>query len=284
MKTALEMGKVTLMDTLTPSFQVLIPYHQRPDLTPVLSSLLAQQLTQSITVIGDPPPVIADCRLGHLPFQIHPFVKAAYLNQGLQHTSPGLILISDADIIWNAETLMAFSHYLQQHPRAIVYVQTVEETVEATPALKRARWQARLCQAEGQNCLSITQEQHLSRLRPGCGLIAAHRQTLLEIGGYKETLQGWGWEDQDLLLRAQLLGYSICCMGSVLHISHGDGLRNQGRQELPTHTRDRNILLSTFAIARGELYGSLASNGALHKPVQIDLPPELLASSDNLSN
>jgi N-terminal domain of galactosyltransferase len=271
------------------SFRVLIPYYQRPKLDQVLTALLQIDLVQSVIVVGDTPNYHPTDRIRHLPFVAQhpvtqrpvaqPFVKASYLNYGLVHTEPGLVLISDADIIWNQATLTEFLVYLTQSPPAIGYVRDVTETVESASSLNRPRWQPTLEHDAGQVSLSIQEDQTNPGFRPGFGLIAANRETLIAMGGYNESLQGWGWEDQDLLIRAQLLGYPVAGMGAVLHLSHNDDLRNQrGMQdysETPTLTRDRNIVTSCQALARGDYYGSLASQPALRTPVSIRLPPAL---------
>ncbi len=242
---------------------------------------MESDLVSSIVVIGDSPPAIPDPKVQHLPLAAFPFCKTIYLNYGLREVNHDFVLVSDADIIWNTETLEAFSCCLSQHPNAIAHVNSVGETAAITPSLQRKRWTVALTQAEGQQRLSFFQDISSTHSRPGYGLVAAHLETFMAIGGYNEALKGWGWEDLDLLIRAQLLGHPVYALGSVLHMSHGDALRNQGYEETPQSTRDRNILISASAIARGKLYGSLCSQQVSTQLVHVELPPELLTASCN---
>lgn len=73
-------------------------------------------------------------------------------------------------------------------------------------------------------------------------LICTTRSTLVSIGGYKQIFTGWGWEDQDLLIRAKLLGIKIASDGKVIHLSHDDTKRNRYCNIQPSQTRDRNII------------------------------------------
>jgi hypothetical protein len=60
------------------------------------------------------------------------------------------------------------------------------------------------------------------------GRVAIHKQDFIAVGGYNEDLcYGWGCEDIDLVIRANMLGYSVNYIDlKYLHqIQHGDDLR-----------------------------------------------------------
>lgn len=94
--------------------------------------------------------------------------------------------------------------------------------------------------------------------RLGCGLVCANRNTLISLGGYKEIFTGWGWEDQDLLMRAKLLGIEVKVAGKVMHLSHSDAIRNRYCNNLePSQTRNNNIITCLKSLSQGILWGDL---------------------------
>ncbi len=71
-----------------------------------------------------------------------------------------------------------------------------------------------------------------NRLRPiagarfGGGVIAMERRHFLAVGGMNSALEGWGWEDVDLIARLQLaVGLERIQTGELTHLTHGDDER-----------------------------------------------------------
>jgi predicted glycosyltransferase involved in capsule biosynthesis len=258
--------------------EVLIPVKGRDTIAQTVKSLIKSNLIDLITIItGDPPSLISEVTRNHskvrlIDFSKYPFHKSFYLNMGIEQSLGDIILISDADIIWNLATIEQLSDHSRQNVNQIVHVANVEESQPQNYALKRPRLTPIITQNAPQDFTLKIAADSLSSERPGCGLICTHRQTLLHLGGYNSDLKGWGWEDQDLLIRAQLLGYQIMKLGSVLHLSHPESLRNPSGEN-PLLTRDLNIRRSCQAIARGKRQGSI--NGSEIKEsysIKIELP------------
>lgn len=193
------------------------------------------------------------------------FNKCKLINYGILQAKSEFILISDADITWNPSALNALLS-VASTSRTIGYIQDVAESRPEPHALCRDRYtySIRAC-GDGRIVEVVADEPHTSK-RPGCGLICTRRATLLELGGYKEIFRGWGWEDQDLLIRARLLGMQVHATGSVLHLSHSDAKRNCHHARIaPRQTRNQNIITCLEALANGHLWGDL--------PVPIVYPP-----------
>lgn len=198
------------------------------------------------------------------------FNKAALINQGLRHALGETVLVTDADIVWNAAALNALLTTLAETPTALCYVAQVNETTPQTPALSRPRYGYRVERTDQGVTVKIEPVTLRTDHRPGCGLVAARRETWQKLGGYKEPFQGWGWEDQDLLIRAELLGIPLRAAGSVLHQSHADDLRNRfhGHQP-PQITRDLNLRRCLASLQQGELWGSLGPPSATTAPPMV---------------
>jgi glycosyltransferase involved in cell wall biosynthesis len=220
------------------------------------------------------------------------FNKAALMNEGLRHAPRETVLVSDADILWNAAAIESLLTALTETPTALCHIAQVNETEPQTSALSRPRYGYRL-QPTAQG-VTVVVEQVTPRPdhRPGCGLVAARRETWQQLGGYKEQFQGWGWEDQDLLMRAELLGVPLRSAGCVLHQSHTDALRNPFHDhQTPQATRDLNLLRCLAGLQRGELWGNLGSPDdfiqttcpAIQTAIQVDPPPQLARFLADLS-
>jgi glycosyltransferase involved in cell wall biosynthesis len=218
------------------------------------------------------------------------FNKSQLINQGILRASSEYLLISDADIIWNRQGILqllscvlgesttreslsfktriktvnllpklsSLSAVNNLENGIICCVKSVVESCLQTTALKRERYTYNIQMGEQIAAVNILLAVPGDRDRPGCGLLCTRKQTLLSLGGYKESFTGWGWEDQDLLIRATLLGINICAAGNVIHLSHSDAARNQHHQQLPpTQTRDRNIISCFQSLQKGDIFGDL---------------------------
>jgi glycosyltransferase involved in cell wall biosynthesis len=227
------------------------------------------------------------------------FNKSQLINQGILQASSEYLLISDADIIWNRQGILqllfsilepidlesfslktriqivgnlsktsSWSAVKKSKKGSICYVKTVAESCLQTTALKRERYTYTIQKGEQIATINIVLAKSGNRERPGCGLLCTRKQTLLSLGGYKESFTGWGWEDQDLLIRATLFGIKICAMGNVIHLSHSDTARNQHHQQLPpTQTRDRNIISCLQSLQKGDIFGDLRQPAMLPHPL-----------------
>ena len=184
------------------------------------------------------------------------FNKGWLINQGLMAASAPWVLISDVDILWPSATLEELA--TAARPEYIHYVQDVRESQPGNTAIKRSRYSYRLNSSEREPSVEIFADFSESDFRPGCGLVFGAIALFRKIGGYRHCFRGWGWEDQDLLIRAQLLGYCVDQVGTVTHLSHGDSDRNSFHEDcLPQMSRDRNIEICLEEISKGRLIGDL---------------------------
>jgi glycosyltransferase involved in cell wall biosynthesis len=210
------------------------------------------------------------------------FNKGWLINQGLLASQADIVLISDVDIIWNRAAILALMTAVDCDEKRLACVRSVIESAPRNIALMRPRYNYRIDRTSAIPQLEIYPDLSPSRVRPGCGLVCARRSGLLALGGYRADFQGWGWEDQDLLIRAQLCGYSIQLCGEVLHLSHDDRQRNAYFPERsPQQSRDRNIQQCLARLAIGNFSGDLGDANLVDstmqsfQPIKIVCPPEL---------
>lgn len=256
------------------SLDIVIPLSNRPEVTDCIKSIaLAMQdvgediLNGIIVVDWSEFSVVGRELHDHaIPFNVahkperRPFVKAAAINEGLLLATAPYVLVSDADIIWNTEAIFRMLMACQQG-YDLVSVKNVTESENDSPALSRGRYGVEVSFPDSDAVVTVVTEHQNSTTRPGCGLCMASSVTWHRLGGYNSNLEGWGWEDRDLQVRAELLGFRQAVLGSVVHLSHSDGLRNRDNGSVaPERSRDQNIVTAMQRIRDGELAGSLQTN------------------------
>jgi glycosyltransferase involved in cell wall biosynthesis len=93
--------------------------------------------------------------------------------------------------------------------------------------------------------------------RAGQGQLLVRRSDLLAVEGYNSQLDGWGFEDIDILIRLQrVLSLRHLEVGEALHISHGDRVRNINRGSRFSNNK-YNCDLAYSNYSKGDFNGSL---------------------------
>ncbi len=192
------------------------------------------------------------------------FNKGWLLNQGIRAATAPILVMSDVDILWQAATIEVMCEAASQSAKHFYCVKSVEESEPDTTAMSRSRYAYRLIESNSGPTVEIYADETTSPYRPGYGLLCAQRRAFEQVGGYRHCFQGWGWEDQDLLIRAKLLGYKTTEIGQVTHLSHADAHRNAfNYQQSPQQTRDHNISLCLSGVSKGKLLGDLSLSNDL---------------------
>lgn len=212
------------------------------------------------------------------------FNKSWLLNQGLMAAIAPMVIISDVDILWNAATLCALTTAVKRQPNCIYTVQTVTESDPTAQVLRRKRYAYQIVKT-GKSTKStqvkIYEASLLGENRPGCGLLCAQRSVFQQVGGYRECFQGWGWEDQDFLIRAELLGYGVAAVGEVTHLTHGEASRHL-RGCAAEESRDRNILRCLQGLTSGHLRGDLPITLPINLPMNCTVAENVGESFPNV--
>lgn len=272
------------------SLEVIIPVKDRAEVEQCVQSLLAiaevhriwvcDGGSQDATCLTALQTVAQDNRVQWLVLPQSRFNKSALINQGILHSTAEILLISDADILWNSRTIQSILHCVHADKQILCSVDIVKESNPSTSSLRRSRYTYQITVESDVTQVAILPiARSSSVVRPGCGLLCTHRTNFFKLGGYQECFQGWGWEDQDLLMRAMLYGLQLQVIGSVIHLSHGDAQRNQHHHyRQPVETRDRNILTCLKHLANGNLLGDLPTDFVpphSHRSIQIQIPEAL---------
>lgn len=275
----------------TSKLEVIIPVKDRVEVMPCVQSLI-QSVGIAKVIVCDGGSSDSRClktlhelerynKVQVLRFPAPGFNKSRLINQGIAQSTTNFLLISDADIIWNEAALDAVLNKVTSDSPTICCVRDVKESKACSVALKRDRYTYKVRVNDDVAFVDVVpvSNRKSTSLRPGCGLICARRTTLIALGGYKEIFTGWGWEDQDLLIRASLFGIQVTTDGQVMHLSHDDTARNRHCDNIePVQTRNRNIIASLKSLAEGVLLGALCMKVAIKpraKLIHVRLPESL---------
>ena len=222
---------------------------------------------------------VLDCSYSDISEQA--FNKGRLINEGLLEATAEVVLISDVDILWTADVLQAIALAAANHAERIYSVLKVKESKTDAVAARRQRYTYQIEKSETGIRVEVCAAAVCEAGRPGCGIVCAQRQVFERVGGYKGCFVGWGWEDQDFLIRAQLFGYEVLALGEVVHLSHGDERRGMIGESVEV-SRDRNIVRCLTELKNQQLLGdlseySLAAGGSVlgGRQISVQYPPEL---------
>jgi hypothetical protein len=175
------------------------------------------------------------------------FNKSRAINLGVALSEARYIIVCDADVLINVETLSSWAQTFLDQPSADIALMP-NQMVET---------------ADG-------------RTRAAPGIVAFMAQSFVAVEGYSSEFIGWGFEDRDFLWRLDRAGIQVINVGSAAHISHGELERTQnyppadGGGPVDALTarlkmRERNLLLFAARkekqITTGSLFEDLARYG-----------------------
>ncbi|MFO7562934.1 MAG: glycosyltransferase [Enhygromyxa sp.] len=222
------------------SLSIVIPWANRDELGRTLraNAALARAHGFELVVVdcgGDPGRCEAALAAAGVPVTLvevptDGFNKALALNLGAHAAAGEALMFLDADVIldegWISDALAALAE------GAFVTVARVRESQPAADPVggQGLRAIAHVVELETEAGAIVRVETNRQEFgdqsRGGPGLIILRRADFLAVDGMNSDLLGWGWEDVDLVARLQLTETARrVCLGSALHLSHGDELR-----------------------------------------------------------
>lgn len=179
-----------------------------------LGPLLANLAIPQLRIVS-----ISDCR----------FNKSLALNLGAHFACGGNLFFLDADILLPPGALATIRAALC----ASSFV-TIERVVESKPKhqiqgsyIQEFAHRLEFTRKTGPSViLEVNRVRFADGSRGAPGLVLLARDDFRRVNGMNSRLEGWGWEDLDLVARLQLgLGLRRVIAGSVTHLTHGDASR-----------------------------------------------------------
>lgn len=165
------------------------------------------------------------------------FDKALALNLGAFRARGDRLFFLDADVILEPGFFDVALDRIAES-RFVTLDRVVESEpgppAEELPGLTEMAHVIELVDAGGRK---ITLETNRVRFEDGSrsapGMILLPRAAFREVGGMNSDLEGWGWEDLDLVARLLFAGYERISSGSGTHLTHGDEKRALGGSSRP---------------------------------------------------
>ena len=250
--------------TDAPTLSVVIAWANRPELAKSLKANRAQFNTHHVELIvvncGGDSALIRNILAEHAPDRAIlvdlpqvAFNKSFALNHGAAVAKGSLLFQLDADVVLQADFLeQALAAY---EPDQFITVDRVLESRRgAVKAPAYLRTLTHSVTFEGNDGRKVTLDTNRIDLADGSrsapGLILLGREQFLAVDGMNAGLEGWGWEDLDLLVRLQFeLGLRHQRVGTVTHMSHGDNIRDtRGTSRARTEANNFNQCLAAYSL------------------------------------
>ena len=263
-----------------PGLSILIPWYQREEIRYTLAANSAFFRAHSAEVL------VVNCggesaRLGELILGFEGacirqldlsarFNKSLALNIGISQARSDHILTLDTDIVLLDDSLGTPEGCL--HEQSFVTIEWVHESRPPAPtgnplalagSLGATLVNTTILEFEFPDGTKVhyqaSRRDALGCKRAGPGILLAHKADLVAVKGYNSSLETWGWEDDDILVRLQYaLKLRRIQRGEALHLTHGDDQRTlHGR-------RGRSDQLNFFKCCRnydsGQFLGTFDSD------------------------
>lgn len=259
------------------SFSVVVPWWDRPELRRTLDAngpLLARHGAEVVVVNCGGSATDAAAQLaGYTAAPVRHVVipdairnRALARNLGARCSTGSVLFFLDCDVILQSDLFAEATPLLEEEDCFI----TIRKRLESQPEpLQRRSFITETIHTRELVCedgrRATTQRAFgADGSGPGIGQLLVKRADFLRIGGYNSGLEGWGFEDDDVVLRLQfVLGLQSIMIGEVVHLSHG----NDQRGGSPRHDLPRNRRACFNNYSRGAFAGTYDEDVRLWAPL-----------------
>lgn len=175
------------------------------------------------------------------------FNKPTAQNIGAYHSSFDYLFFCDCDIYFPDLILKDLITKIKKQKNIFATLKEVKETQQnarKAENLVMFGYHLKLKIADGTEVMIVDNEEDVSLgTRQAPGLLLVNKKDFLSIDGYNSGLDGWGWEDQDIICRLSLSAkLKRMCWGNALHISHDDNSRMLGYKNYEDRWHSRDIM------------------------------------------
>jgi len=257
------------------TFSVVIPWWNRPQLKRTLEAnmpLLARHDAEVVVVncggdAADAAAQIGDCTAAPVRHVVIPDAvrnRALARNLGALCSTGSVLFFLDCDIILRSDIFAEAAPLLEENCFVTVRkrIESQAEPVPAQSFLKELTLTRELVCEDGRRA-TVHQTFGGDGSTSNRGELLVKRAHFLHIGGYNSALDGWGFEDDDVVIRLQFaLGLRSMMIGEVLHLTHEKNLR--GGSWLHDIHRNKQLCFDNYS--RGAFVGTYEEDVRLWKP------------------
>ena len=193
-----------------------------------------------------------------------PFNKSFALNVGIHEAPAGVVFVLDADILLTAsfasyadvcatrDCFIVASGMTSIPPRAPIF------TFPPGSFLRKVVLVSSHAYHWADGTVTDVLRQRIdceSSHRVAPGIILARKDHLLDVGGYRSDLQGWGWEDLDIQIRLAHRGLEcLYADEEIKHLDHGDEKRDLAGPKVDVEQANRARVWQSYCA--GDLLGT----------------------------
>lgn len=175
------------------------------------------------------------------------FNKPIAQNIGAKYTKYSSLFFCDCDILFETNVIKTLLDKVTSQKNIFGTLQGVQETeINSRKAgnLEMFGYHLRLRIKDGTEVNIIDNEEDAAiGTRQAPGILLVKRQDFEKVEGYNSALDGWGWEDQDMICRLTLYAkLNRVNHGVALHISHDDKSRMIGYTNYQDRWQSRDIM------------------------------------------
>lgn len=258
------------------TFSVIIPWYNRQELSHTLKvnqSVFSKYPNAEVIVVnggGDETQLdgivagYSNVTTCHLPLK--EFNKSLCMNVGAHLARFPYLFFWDADMMLNKDTFTdMIAAVSEQH-----CFLTIDEVLESESdpdefddagGLAQLLYYLEISTKDGRKALVETDLVRFdAEARTGPGLVFVSKEHFIRVNGMNSRLQGWGWEDLDLLVRLQLeLGLQCKKLGSGTHLTHDDTKRFF-KSNTKEENDKRNFMVCLSNYQAGRFSGSYSAD------------------------
>lgn len=162
------------------------------------------------------------------------FNKSLALNKGITVSKSNYFMCLDADIILLSIDFKEIFAKIEEG--YFVTIQDVNEQDQVISPISELdfevngvtsfKYKIELEKKDGSKIeIDLNKNDLINNRRSAPGILITRMEDIVCVNGYNSELEGWGWEDIDLIVRLQFAGLKRLEMGSVLHLTHNDNMR-----------------------------------------------------------
>jgi hypothetical protein len=254
---------------MAPDLSIVIPWCNRRELETTMRRNMEafESLASEVLVIncgGDPAALesivnaSAPSGLRVVDIQSERFNKCLAQNVGAFVSRASRLLLLDADVVISAAVLAGMVERADEQSFVTIRWVVDSDAVERRTDMAEITQTMEYVWADGQRlsfeCFRV---RAADQARNGPGLICVRKEHFLAVQGMNSRLAGWGWEDQDLIVRLlAMTGLKRIVFGEAQHLAHGDSLRNLGGATAH-ESHERNMSLCYANYERRDFFGTL---------------------------
>lgn len=261
-----------MREIIVPQVSVIIPWCNRDEIYSAMhenSRYLTESKAEVLIVncggeiCQDKLPRQNDRYTQHIVTLPTPFNKALAINIGAAIARAPFIFILDADIVMRSNLLDELHAAIDDS--SFVTVARIVESDEAqrnVEFLSSTSAHRRFVLRDGRQIEVITSRiSYPGQVRKGTGLLFARTNDFRAIGGMNSDIVGWGWEDNDVIVRLQMvLNLEPREAGTAVHLTHSDTKRFLPSGMSAAESDESNFAKCLARYEAGLLQGTLAED------------------------